>query len=168
MFYSYDKIINDGTYCFATKDDANFNALCFDNKGSNCDATHGTGYSNSIHMDWQNTIGESMGALTVQTTKNNEHYSMKVRYYIKDIYEWAYHYDDDNLSLLLHSMHEAGFSQEFLMDGIFEFTIEWDGTPEPKNSDIMKQIAIQMIPHSEPETFREYNCFGNFGVKSFR
>ena len=170
MFYSYDKLLNDGTICFATKDSAEFKAICFDNKGDNCDCAHSYAkYSNEVHMDWQNTIGESLCGITAQTTKKNDHYTMKVRYFIKDIYEWAYHYDDEELSMILHSMHEAGFAQEYLLNGYIDFTIEWDQFPQIDDTDTMQQIAKQFVQNViDAESFRKYNCFSKMGVTSFK
>lgn len=89
----------------------------------------GTYYCNHVHRDWNLTIGESLGTIIAKIERNDKRFTMHYRYYIKDIYEWAYHYeayDPYGLSNILHSAHEAKVAQEYLIQGYFEGYLSWD------------------------------------------
>ena len=102
-----------------------------------CEMSHGKiHYENSSALDWGNTIGESFVGIVCEakcynslldeyTGNQNAQplYTMTFRYYIIDIYEWAYHYDGE--LKFLHDLHETGNAQQFLMSGYFERTITW-------------------------------------------
>ena len=71
--------------------------------------------------------------------------------------------------MILHSMHEAGFAQEYLLNGYIDFTIEWDQFPQIDDTDTMQQIAKQFVQNViDAESFRKYNCFSKMGVTSFK
>lgn len=157
-------LLDNNTIIISSKSNSGFKALCFDNKGKNCDidndyktANHhiyGT-YCNYVHKDWQNTIGEAYGNIVAKITRSGNVYTMEYSYYIIDIYEWAYHSDtNDELSSKLHIFHELGDSQEYLLQGKFEGSITWTSGTTANSINIYYQIA---------ETLKEKGG-GLFGV----
>ena len=100
-----------------------------------CGMSHSlTHYENSNALDWGNTTGESFVGIVCEAKCYNNLldkvtgnpnaqpvYTMMFRYYIIDIYEWAYHFDRQ--LKILHDLHETGNAQQFLMSGYFERTI---------------------------------------------
>ena len=102
-----------------------------------CGMSHSlTHYENSSAVDWGNTIGESFVGIVCEAKCYNDLldeytgntnakplYTMTFRYYIIDIYEWAYHFDGE--LKILHDLHETGNAQQFLMSGYLERTITW-------------------------------------------
>lgn len=95
-------------------------------------------YESTAAVDLGSAIGESFGAIVCEVkcipaiksnsfVKENEKqptYEMKFRYYIIDIYEWAYHYDRE--MKYLHNLHECGLAHQFLMSGYLERTMTWE------------------------------------------
>ncbi len=99
---------------------------------------HGnTAYESDSAVDWGHAIGESFGAIVCEvkcippfefpnsTTNfdNKPTYQMTYKYYIIDIYEWAYHYDGELKTL--HDFHEYGLAHQYLISGYLERTITW-------------------------------------------
>lgn len=103
-----------------------------------CDLIHDfTHYENNSALDWGNTIGESFVGIVCDAkcykdpvseilgnTQDRTIYTMTFRYYIIDIYEWAYHFDGE--LKVLHDLHETGNAQQYLMSGYLERTIKWE------------------------------------------
>lgn len=126
---------------FSTKSDSGFKICCFDNKKSTeypdgtCDLNRGLEiiiekphtygkYYNNEHLDWQNTVGEALGGLVCNVSRNGDKYTMNYNYYLFDIYEWAAD-DKTLLSTVMHQLHEEGKAKEFLMNGCIEGTYSW-------------------------------------------
>lgn len=152
---------------FATASDAQLRATCYwDGKSAEnsntkpCGVSHGgdTHYENASALDWGHAIGESFGSIVadvscnqstlididengVPITRDGVLYTMTFRYYVKDIYEWAYHYDGE--LKILHDLHEAGVAQEYLVSGYIERTISWE---EGKSSEVeMKDELLNAL-----------------------
>lgn len=80
------------------------------------------GVSTGIVCDakcYKDPVGEILG-----NTQDRTIYTMTFRYYIIDIYEWAYHFDGE--LKVLHDLHETGNAQQHLMSGYLERTIKWE------------------------------------------
>ena len=106
---------------------------------------------NYVNRDWFNTVGESGAALVAEVSMKNDTYTMKYRYYFKDIYEWAYHYDETLLSYIFHSYHEKGWAQEYLMSGSFEGNLTWKSGETAFNLNVLEQVQTT-LKHWEDET----------------
>lgn len=137
-----EKMLKDkSSISFSAKSDAGFKICCFDNKISDeypegtCDLNRGLEifiekpheygkYYNNEHLDWQNTVGEALGGLVCNVSRNGDKYTMNYKYYLLDIYEWAAE-DKTLLSTSLHQLHAEGKAKEFLMNGCIEGNYSW-------------------------------------------
>ena len=157
------------TRTFSTASDAELRATCYwdgkpDEKSNTnpCGVSH-TGemhYENASALDWGHSIGESYVSIVADvscnestiididengwpSTRDGVLYTMTFRYYVKDIYEWAYHYDNE--MKILHDMHEAGVAQEYLVSGYFERTISWEKgkSSEEETKDMLLNILLE-------------------------
>lgn len=70
-----------------------------------------------MHRDRNLTIGEALVTIVAKVERKGDKYIMNYRYYFKDIYELAYHYEisHDTVSTPLHAAHEDGIAQEYLL-----------------------------------------------------
>lgn len=157
------------TRTFSTVSDTELRATCYwdgkpDEKSNtnHCGVSH-TGemhYENASALDWGHSIGESFVSIVADVscnkstiididengwpaTRDGVLYTMTFRYYVKDIYEWAYHYDNE--MKILHDMHEAGVAQEYLVSGYFERTISWEKgkSSEEETKDMLLNILLE-------------------------
>ena len=134
----------------AAKSDSNLKAACNVDRGNNsgglvCDVSghflHSAGVQyNYIHRDWWNTVGESGASIVAEISRSGNTYTMTYTYYFMDIYEWAQHYDPGLLNMTLHSYHEFGLAQEFLMEGKFNGTLTWQAGDDARQTDVVNQI----------------------------
>lgn len=79
-----------------------------------------------------------------------------------DIYEWAWHYDKDMLSGILHAFHESGDAQEYLIKGSFSGTIKWTRGEDAYNENVCNQIKSTMqgwVYDDQWKLFNEYDRF---------
>ena len=144
---------NESVY-LASKSNSNFKATCNVNRGAddgglNCDIVDDDNISfhlgydkqcNYEHRDWWNTVGESGAALVAEVSRSKDEYTINYTYYVIDIYEWAWHYDEDTLSGILHAFHESGEAQEYLMNGSFSGTIKWTKGEDAYTENVRNQI----------------------------
>jgi len=162
----------------ASKKDSKFKAACNVNRGAidggfDCDVNndgnptyHSNGIQfNYVHRDWWNTIGEAGAAVVADVSRSGDEYIMDYTYYVIDIYEWAWHYDDDMLSGIFHSFHESGDAMEYLMIGSFSGTIKWKKGENAYTMNVCNQIKSTMqnwVDDSEQwNSFNEYDRFIN-------
>lgn len=118
----------------------------------NCDIedtdlkTHISSYCNYVHRDWNLTVGESIGTLTAKIKRDGDKFTMQYRYYFKDIYEWAYHYEinHESVSTPLHAAHEVGLAQEYLMQGYFEGYLTWNLNEKVIDKTVAQQIFMTL------------------------
>lgn len=154
-------IADGGIACDANSDLKSKLYHCFDNNSQSV-------MCNYVHRDWWNTIGEAGAAIVAQTTRSGNTYTMNYTYYVKDIYEWAYHYDKDLMSGLFHTYHEQGVAQEFLMNGQFTGTITWTSGEDAyvKNvSNVRNQIKETLKTSTGSKQWlisNEYDRFLNY------
>ena len=159
-----EKIVMDGnSIIISPKSDQKFKATCFtgtkddeentdivecnintDNTGLKTHAL--SEYCNYVHRDWQITVGEATGTIVAEIERNGDTFKMKYRYYFKDIYEWAYHYDKDpgDISAILHGAHESGDAQEYLMQGYYEGYLSWTLNDKITDKTIAQQIFMTL------------------------
>lgn len=173
---------NESVY-FASKDNSGFKSTCnvdrgIDTDGILCDINDDTGtksYHNNlsklimcnyVHRDWWNTVGEAGAAIVAKTTRSGNKYTMTYKYYVKDIYEWAYHYDGEILSQQFHIYHEQGLAQEFLINGQFLGEITWFGGEDAYLKDIPSNVKHQientLKNHMENEKWSSCNEYDRF------
>ena len=150
MLYAQENLEKNSTFFISSSYDAQFRGTCYYKKESTdttaCNMMHNNFdvYENNTALDWGHTIGESFAAMYGEVTFNGTVYKMKYKYYIKDIYEWAAHYDDTELSAFMHSLHEAGFAKEFLISGYIEDTIIWYDGENLSDEIILQQLVKSM------------------------
>lgn len=103
---------------------------------------HGMSYCNYVHRDWNLTIGEALVTMVAKVERKGDKYIMNYRYYFKDIYEWAYHYEisHDTVSTPLHAAHEAGIAHEYLMQGYYEGNLSWSDCEKVTDRNVAQQI----------------------------
>lgn len=184
MKCSEQLLVDNQTICFSSKCDSGFKATCNVDRGIAdggiaCDADSDfkaklyhcfdnnlkSIMCNYVHRDWWNTIGESGAAIVAQTTRSGNTYTMNYTYYVKDIYEWAYHYDKDSMSGTFHTYHEQGLAQEFLMNGQFTGTITWTSGEDAytKNvSNVRNQIKETLKESIESKRWLISNEYDRF------
>ncbi len=148
-------VTDNGTIILATKSDSSIKAICFDSKGAEdggaaCDINddpktalhHNSGliHCNYTHRDWQNTFGESFGSIVAEINRSGNKYTMNYKYYVIDLYEWAFHSDKDPLSYIFHVYHENGLAQEYIIKGSFEGTITWSAGETAFYPNVINQI----------------------------
>ena len=93
--------------------------------------------------DWNLAIGSSYGGMVAEVVSNGDNYTMRYKYYINDIYEWAAHDDDpDELSLIMHRLHEIGLCHQYLITGYFEGELSWEKGQTISDIEIAEQIQM--------------------------
>ena len=113
----------------STKSSSLFKACCY--KGNYCDgANHNVRYDDTTALDWGYAWGEALCAMTAEASMVNGEYFMKIKYYIIDNYEYAYHWEEQegNLSFFDkagHRLHEAGIGHEYKVIGVWEDAVKW-------------------------------------------
>lgn len=135
-----------------TTADSNMRVVCMVDRECECELA-GTNINGQIHpncicrldtakqADWNLAVGSSYGGMVANVTSNGETYTINYRYYLLDIYEWAAHVNDpDDLSLMMHRLHEIGLSHQYLITGYFEGTLTWEKGERTANQNIMDQI----------------------------
>ncbi len=179
-----EQLLNDNeSVYFSSKDNSGFKSTCnvdrgIDTDGILCDINDDTGtksYHNNlsklimcnyVHRDWWNTVGEAGAAIVAKTTRSGNKYTMTYKYYVKDIYEWAYHYDGEILSQQFHIYHEQGLAQEFLINGQFLGEITWFGGEDAYLKDIPSNVKHQientLKNHMENEKWSSCNEYDRF------
>ncbi len=176
-----EQILNDGqTIIISTKGDSGLKATCNVDRGNNSDGIACDGQTPSLfhgkefqcnykHRDWWNTIGESGTAIVAEISRTGNTYSMNYKYYVFDIYEWAFHYDKDPLSYIMHSYHETGDAQEYKMTGSFSGTVSWDIGETAYTMDVFNQIQDTMQYWQSTEQWDRSNEYDRFvaEVKNF-
>lgn len=107
---------------------------------------HGMSYCNYVHRDWNLTTGEALVTMVAKVERKGDKYIMNYRYYFKDIYEWAYHYEirHDTISTPLHAAHEAGIAQEYLMQGYYEGNLSWSDCEKVTDRNVAQQIFLTL------------------------
>lgn len=155
-----EEVVSDGnTVVICPKSTQKFKAICFTGTKGEADETnvvecnintdntglkpHNTAvYCNYVHRDWQITVGEAPGTIIAKIERNGDKFTMQYRYYFKDIYEWAYHYDKDpwDVSAVLHGAHETGNAQEYLMKGYYGGYLSWNLNDKITDITIAQQI----------------------------
>ncbi|MBR1431453.1 dockerin type I domain-containing protein [Ruminococcus sp.] len=112
---------------------------------------HEAYYCNYVHRDWNLTIGEALGTIVAKVERNGDKFTMTYRYYFKDIYEWAYHYEQDHesVSTALHAAHEDGLAQEYLMQGHYDGGLSWTLGEKITSRDIAQQIFLTLADREE-------------------
>ena len=148
-------IADNGTIILSAKSNSNIKATCFDSKGAedggvacgiNTDpksVSHHNSeliHCNYVHRDWQNTFGESFGSIVAEINRSGNKYTMNYKYYVIDLYEWAFHSDKNPLSYIFHMYHEKGLSQEYIIQGGFEGTVTWSAGETAFYPNIINQI----------------------------
>lgn len=154
----------------ATKSDSGFKATCNVDRGSDdggisCDimndgnASHHTCgiHFNYVNRDWFNTVGEAGANVVAEITRSGNTYTMNYSYSFLDIYEWAYHYDGTMLYRILHSYHEDGWAQEFLMEGKFIGTLTWQAGDDARQMDVVNQIKETLKSKQNPTRWDKSN-----------
>lgn len=87
------------------------------------------------------TLRSSYGGMSATITSIDDSYTMKYRYHIIDIYEWAAHdKNPDDLSIMMHRLHEYGLSRQYLINGYFEGEITWVRGQRTSDEEVMNQI----------------------------
>ncbi|NLG03056.1 MAG: hypothetical protein GX567_04390 [Clostridia bacterium] len=95
--------------------------------------------------DWNLSVGSCYGGMVADITSDGNNYSMKYRYYILDIYEWAAHVaEPETLSQMIHRLHELGEAHQFLIAGYYEGTLHWKKGESTANDYIMQQIYYDL------------------------
>ena len=88
---------------------------------------------------------------------------MKYRYYFKDIYELAIHYEHPKTGIsCLHYYHELGLAQEYLINGSFEGTITWNYDETAYYPDVAKQIEETLRSIEGTELWKKSNEYERF------
>ena len=119
-------------------------------------------YFNYVNRDWFNTVGESRAAIVAEVSIKENSYTMKYRYYFKDIYEWAYHYDHDPLSFMFHYYHETGQAQEYLMNGSFEGEITWTAGETGFTPHVLEQVKSTLQKWENDIRWEQSNEYDRF------
>ena len=91
---------------FSTKSDSLFKACCY--KANYCSgASHTVRYDDTTVLDWGYAWGDALCAMTAEASMVGEKYTMKIKYYIIDNYEFAYHWEENegNLSFFDKAGH---------------------------------------------------------------
>ena len=103
-------------------------------------------YCNYVHRDWNLTVGEALGTFIAEINRDGDKFTMKYKYYIKDIYEWAYHEEQDiwNVSAILHGAHEAGVAQEYLITGHFDGYLTWKLNDNVTDTNVAQQLFMTL------------------------
>lgn len=113
----------------STSPTALFKAACY--KGNYCNGISHNKYDDATALDWGYAVGEALCAMTAEVYKSGEKYCMKVKYYIVDNYEFAYHWEefDGNIAWFDengHFLHEVGLAQEYKIIGLYEDFVTWE------------------------------------------
>ena len=166
MQYAEQIAISEEKAFFVNSSDSPLKITCFDDKGDNCDSklsdialsdqyysAHQGGnnarYCNSTHVDWHNTVGESLGSIVCEVKKTGSTYSMTYRYYMIDIYEWVQDphgtVELDDIGSILHVYHHDGSAQQYLMNGFFEGTIIWEEGDSAYHKNVFEQIRNTIV-----------------------
>ena len=136
--------------------------LCIVNCGPNRTNPVNPVQCNYVHRDWWNTIGESGTAIVAEISRMGNTYSMNYKYYVSDLYEWAFHYDKDPLSYIMHSYHETGDAQEYKMTGSFSGTVSWEVGETAYTMDVFNQIQDTMKYWQSAEQWDRSNEYARF------
>lgn len=95
--------------------------------------------------DWNLALGSCYGGMVAEVTSNGNNYSMRYKYYILDVYEWAAHApDSETLSQIMHRLHEIGLAHQYLITGCYEGTIEWTKGDTTASEYVMNQIESDL------------------------
>ncbi len=175
MNCSEQLLIDNATISFSSKSNSNFKAMCnvnreADDGGFDCDiandgnsTTHKFNIQfNYTHRDWWNTVGEAGAAIVAETTRSGNIYTMKYTYYVLDIYEWAFHYDGEPLSRIMHKFHEDGYAQEYLIKTSFSGTITWKKGENAYMPKIREQVKDTMEKWSHNDCWEICNEYERF------
>ena len=95
--------------------------------------------------DWNLALGSCYGGMVAEITSNGNSYSMRYKYYILDVYEWAAHAPgSETLSQMMHRLHEIGVAHQYLITGYYEGTIEWTKGESTASEHVMNQIESDL------------------------
>ncbi len=124
-------VVNNNTtqgtkWYISSKPNNYFKCTCY--KGINC-SHNGTVYDNAVAADWGYAIGESLCAMEGVVYNNSGTYTMNVKYYLIDTYEFPVHWSEtdaqNKMSKDLHHLHECGYAKEYRIIGVYETQIVW-------------------------------------------
>lgn len=115
-----------------------------------------------VNRDWFNTVGEAGASIVAEITRSDNTYTMNYTYYFIDIYEWAYHYDNDPLSWYFHSYHESGLAQEYLMKRSFSGSLSWEKGETAYMTGVLEQISDTLQYWQSESNWEDSNEYDRF------
>lgn len=85
-------------------------------------------YKNPYEFDWCYSVGKCTSGLVADITRNGDSYTIKLKYYIIDLYDW-----DRGDESALHYLHKCGLSKAYYSLGTYEKEFTWKKQKRFKN-----------------------------------
>ncbi len=118
MLSASEAMVMDGSTMVISTNEA-FLATTFSRKGAD----------DHVEKDWWYTLGDSSSAMTSTVRRTGVEYSMEIKYFIDDFYDWK---EDSPLKggpILtdgeMYRLHEVGLAKQFPVEGCYEVNVTW-------------------------------------------
>ena len=87
------------------------------------------GTDDHMEKDWWYTLGNSSSAMTGTVRRIGEEYSMEIKYFIDDFYDWEKDSPLKGGPIItdgeMYRLHEVGLAKQFPVEGCYEVNVTW-------------------------------------------